>query len=158
MKKKLHALNRLSEFLPGKAGCRWLTPGFRGACELMPFAVELLRDSSNTGVCLQISIKAATLFQLEMHKDADIVTAEGPHGLMDFDIIEDPDLLAALYLNDAPRRQYIWNFLSAGFSSFTIEKDRVRIIMHNCDLDEDLQAAALYIQILALTALAKDAA
>lgn len=156
MKSKLKVLGMLSQFTPGKASCRRLTPGFRGTMDGMPFAVELPRDSSNSGIGLELSVTASTLFQLEMHRGIDVSDPGAGHGQLDFDIIDDPNMMAPTYLNDAVRRQYIWNFLTTGFSSFAVEKDKVRIVMHNCDIDADLQPAAVYIQIIALVQLAKD--
>lgn len=156
MKSKLKVLGMLSQFTPGKAICRGLVPGFMGTMDGMQFAVELRRDSSNSGIGLELSVTASTLFQLEMHRGIDVSDPGGAHGQLDFDIISDPNIMAPTYLNDAVRRQYIWNFLTTGFSSFAVEKDKVRIIMHNCDIDADLQPAAVYIQLLALVQLAKD--
>ena len=158
MQRKVRALEQIAQFTPGTAGFRRLTPCFRGVLDGLQFSVELPRTSSASGIGLEISVFTVPLFQLEMHRGIDTTGAEGERGQMDYDIGDDPYSKAPQYLDDAQRKQYIWNFLSTGFTSFCVEKDRVRILMPNCDLDEDLKPSAVYIQLLALVQLAKSAA
>ncbi|HNW45377.1 MAG TPA: hypothetical protein PKI19_12805 [Elusimicrobiales bacterium] len=166
-KKKKEALKKLGEILPGELTTRGMSHVFHGDCKGTLFAVELQPGSRNEPPCLVVSVTAAPSFRLNVCREFFMSSAEKRLGLLqdmdtcdhrfntEFIISADNQALAAPYLNDTQRRLDIWSFFNAGFRSFAIEQDGLRIRKPRYAPEADLQPAALAAMVGKLSLLAK---
>lgn len=169
-KRKVKALKSLSGVLNGGFGYRRLfLPGFRGHCDGLPFAVELLPGGRNTPPKLLISIAAVPSFRLKIYKESFIYSIGKKLGFMrdmetcdpmfnqEFIISTDSESMAAPYLNDSQRRQDIWELMNSGFKDFVIGKDKVMLIKPRYVIETDLQPQTVAGIVKKLTNLTKAA-